>query len=123
MLTRYAINVNNYYGFQVCIISGQNRIITMTSDINDVVSFFYNKFKGENWFRYLARIKQYYVGISNYIIQPLININHEHCLHTHIFSNKENLKLVIATKPMERYQIDLVFFEKKSFRRWEWQCV
>ena len=48
MLTRYAINVNNYYGFQVYIISGQNRIITMTSDINDVVSFFYNKFKGEN---------------------------------------------------------------------------
>ena len=84
----------------------------MTSDINDVVSFFYNRYKGENWFKYLARIKQYYVGISNYIMQPLININHEHCLHTPIFSNKENLKLVIATKPMERYQIDLVFFEK-----------
>ena len=29
-----------------------------------------------------------------------------------IFSNKENLKPIIATKPMERCQIDLVVFEK-----------
>ena len=85
----------------------------MTSEIiNDVVSFFYNRYKGENSFKLLARIRQYYVGISKDKIQSFIHRNCEHCLHNPIFSNKENLKPVIATKPMERCQIDLVVFEK-----------
>ena len=84
----------------------------MTSVINDVVSFFYNRYKGENLFKFLARIGQYYVGISKDKIQSFINKNREHCLRNPIFSNKENLKPVIATKPMEKCQIDLVVFEK-----------
>ena len=84
----------------------------MTSEINDVVSFFFNRYKGENSFKLLARIRQYYVGISKDKIQSFINKNREHCLRNPIFSNKENLKPIIATKPMERCQIDLVVFEK-----------
>ena len=84
----------------------------MTSEINDFVSFFYNRYKGEYSFKLLARIRQYYVGISKDKTQSFINRNYEHCLHNPIFSNKENLKPVIATKPMERCQIDLVVFEK-----------
>ena len=84
----------------------------MTSVINDVVSFFYNRYNGENLFKFLARIGQYYVGISKDKIQSFINKNREHCLRNPIFSNKENLKPIIATKPMERCQIDLVVFEK-----------
>ena len=84
----------------------------MTSVINDVVSFFYNRYNGENLFKFLARIGQYYVGISKDKIQSFINKNREHCLRSPIFSNKENLKPIIATKPMERCQIDLVVFEK-----------
>ena len=84
----------------------------MTSVINDVVSFFYNRYNGENLFKFLARIGQYYVGISKDKIQSFINKNREHCLRNPIFSNKENLKPVIATKPMEKCQIDLVVFEK-----------
>ena len=84
----------------------------MTSEINDVVSFFFNRYKGENSFKLLARIRQYYVGISKDKIQSFINKNREHCLRNPIFSNKENLKPIITTKPMERCQIDLVVFEK-----------
>ena len=89
----------------------------MTSEINDVVRFFFNRYKEENSFKLLARIRQYYVGISKDKIQFFINKNREHCLRNPIFSNKENLKPIIATKPMERCQIDLVVFEKNSFRR------
>ena len=82
----------------------------MTSVINDVVSFFYNRYKGENSFKLLARIGQYYVGISKDKIQSFINKNRDK--YNSIFSSKKNVKPVIATKPMERCQIDLVVFEK-----------
>ena len=42
-----------------------------------------------------------------------MNRNREHCSRYAIFSNKEDLKPIIATQPMERCQIDLVVFEKK----------
>ena len=45
-------------------------------------------------------------------IQSFINKNCAQILRNPIFSNKENLKSVIATKPMERCQIDLVIFQK-----------
>ena len=61
----------------------------MNSEINDVASCFYNRYKGENSFKLLARIKQYYVGISKGKIQSFININREHCLRNPIFSNKD----------------------------------
>ena len=83
----------------------------MTSQINNVVSFFYNRCKGENSSKLLARIRQYYVGISKDKIQSFINKIREHCLGNPIFSNKEHLKPVIATKPMKRCQINLVVFE------------
>ena len=89
----------------------------MTSEINNVVSFFYDRFKRENSFTLLARIRQYCVGISKDKIQSFINRNCKHCLCNPIFSNKENLKPVIATKPMERYQIDLVFDLKKILQK------
>ena len=82
----------------------------MTSVINDVVSFFYNRYNGENLFKFLARIGQYYVGISKDKIQSFINKNRDK--YNPIFSSKKNLKPVIATKPMERCHIDLVVFEK-----------
>ena len=49
----------------------------MTSEINDVVSFFNNRYKGENSFKLLASITEYYVGISNHKTQSFININRE----------------------------------------------
>ena len=59
------------------------------------------------------RIRGYFVGISKDRIQSFINRNREHCSKYPIFSNKEDLKPIIDKQPMERYQIDLVVFEKK----------
>ena len=47
----------------------------MTSEINDVVSFFYSRYKRESSFKLLARIRQYYVGISKDKIHSFINKN------------------------------------------------
>ena len=60
----------------------------MNSEINNVVSCFYNRCKGENLFKLVARIRQDCIGISKDKIQSFININREHCLQDPIFSNK-----------------------------------
>ena len=59
------------------------------------------------------RIREYFVGISKDKIQSFINRNRVHCSKYPIFSNKEDLKLIITEQPLERCQIDLVVFEKK----------
>ena len=88
----------------------------MTSEIIDIVSFFYNRYKRENSFKLLARIRQYYVGISKDKIQSFIKKNCEHCLHNPIFSNKENLKPVIATKKPMVAQISCNVTEVLNFK-------
>ena len=58
------------------------------------------------------RIREHFVEISKDRIQSFINRNREHCSKYPIFSNKEDLKPVIAKQPMEWCQIDLVVFKK-----------
>ena len=50
------------------------------------------------------RIKEYFAVIIR---------NREHCSKYPIFSNKEDLKPIIARQPMEKCRIDLVVFERK----------
>ena len=84
----------------------------MTPEIDNIVSYFYHKYKGENSFKILTPLREHFVGISEDRIQSFINRNREHCLKYPIFSNNEDLKPIIAMQPMERCQIDLVVFEK-----------
>ena len=58
------------------------------------------------------RIREHFVGISKDRIQSVINQNREYCSKYPIFSNKEDLKSIIAKQPMERCQIDIVVFKK-----------
>ena len=74
---------------------------------------FYHKYKGENSFKILMRIREPFAGISKYRIQSFINQNMENCSKYPIFSNKEDFKPIIAKQQMERCQIDLIVFEKK----------
>ena len=78
----------------------------MTSKIDNIVSYFYHKCKGENSFKVLMRMREHFVGISKYRIQSFINRNKEHCSKYPIFGNKEDLKPTIAKQPMERSKID-----------------
>ena len=57
-------------------------------------------------------IREHFVGISKNRIQSFINRNREHCSKCPIFSNKEDLKPIIAKQRMERCQIDVVVFKK-----------
>ena len=58
------------------------------------------------------RIREHFLGISKSRIQYFINQNREHYSKHSVFSNKEDLKPIIAKQPMERCQTDLVVFEK-----------
>ena len=73
----------------------------MTSETDNILSYFYHKYKGENSFKKLMRIREHFVEISKDRIQSFINRNREHCSKYPIFSNKEDLKPVIAKQPME----------------------
>ena len=56
----------------------------MTSEIDDIVSYFYHKYKGENSFKILMRIREHFVGISKDMIQSFINRNRETVCFYHV---------------------------------------
>ena len=105
--------INLVYQFQVYVGDGTGRMVAMTSEINNIVSYFYHKYKGDNSFKILTRIREHFVGIFKDRIQSFTNRNREHWWKYPIFSNKEDLEPIIAKQPMERCQIDSVVFEKK----------
>ena len=78
----------------------------MTSEIDNIVSFFYHKCKGENSFKILTRMREHFVGISKSRIQSFINRNKEHSKYPIFGGSKEDIKPTIAKQPMERSQID-----------------
>ena len=83
----------------------------MTSEIDNIVSYFYQIYKGENSFKILMRLREYFVGISKDRKKRFINRNRGHCPKHPVFDNKEDRKPIIA---YARCQIDLVFEKKPT---------
>ena len=79
--------------------------------MDSIIRHFYERYKRENSFKLFHGIRETYVGISKDVIQSWINSNEDHSIRNPIFSNREELKLIIVTKPMECIQIDLVKME------------
>ena len=71
-----------------------------------------DRYQGENFFKLFHRIRETYVGISKEVIQSWIYSNEEHSIRNPIFSNRGDLKPIIATKPMERIQICILHSSK-----------
>ena len=65
------------------------RNVAMASEIDNILSYIYHKYKEKNPFKILMRNT---VGISKDRIQSFINRNTEHCSKYPIFNNKEDLK-------------------------------
>ena len=85
----------------------------MTSEIDNIMSYFYQKYKGEKSFKILMRLREYFVGIPRDRKQCFINRNRGHCPKHPIFSNKEGHKPIIANgKISNRFS-----FQKKAFKR------
>ena len=72
--------------------------------------FFYKKYKGENARKLSVRISSHFVGISRDRIQDWINHQPRNFKLKPKFSNKEELRPVIAHRPWEIVQVDLVDF-------------
>ena len=60
----------------------------MPSEIDNIGSYFYQKYRGENSFKILKRMREHFVGILKDRIQSFINRNREHWSNP-IVSNKE----------------------------------
>ena len=85
-----------------------DQILTKESEVNDIILHYFNKFKGENSFKLYIRITEHFVGISKARIQSWINSNNENCERHPLLRNKDALKPIVASKPLEICQIDLV---------------
>ena len=90
----------------------------MTSEIDNIMSYFYQKYKGEKSFKILMRLREYFVGIPRDRKQCFINRNKGHCPKHPIFSNKEGHKPIIANgKISDRFSF------RKAFKRWKWKYI
>ena len=85
----------------------------MTSEIDNIMSYFYQKYKGENSFKILMRLREYFVRIPEDRKQSFINRNGGHCPKHPIFSNKEGRKPIIANGKISYRFI----FQRKGFKR------
>ena len=85
----------------------------MTSEIDNIMSYFYQKYKGENSFKILMRLREYFVRIPEDRKQSFINRNGGHCPKHPIFSSKEGCKPIIANGKIS----DRFSFQKKDFKR------
>ena len=77
-------------------------------EVDDIISFFYNDFKGEGVRKLFSRIRRYYTGINIKRIQKWLNSNKDHFKTNLIFSNKPPLTPVISKSVQGYNQIDLV---------------
>ena len=83
-------------------------IIPRQSEIDSIIKFYYETYKGEGARKLLCRIKQKYAGISRNRIQKWINCNKDHGKHQPVFNNKPPLKPVASGGVWNNHQIDLV---------------
>ena len=85
----------------------------MTSEIDNIMSYFYQKYKGEKSFKILMRLREYFVGIPR---------DRKQCFINRIGGIVQSIQYLVIKKvinqllSMERFQIDLVF-KKKAFKR------
>ena len=76
--------------------------------LDDIISFLYNYFKGEGVRKLFSRIRRHYTGISIKRIHNWLNSNKDHFKTNPIFSNKPPLISVISKIVQGCDQIDLV---------------
>ena len=67
---------------------GATKIVSRKDEVDDIISFFYNAFKGEGARKLFPRIGRHYTGISIKRIQKWLNSNEDHFKTNPIFSNK-----------------------------------
>ena len=77
-------------------------------EVDDIISFFYNAFKGEGARKLFPGIGGHYTGINIERIQKWLNSNEDHFKINPIFSNKSPLTPVISKSVQGCNQIDLV---------------
>ena len=70
-------------------------MVPRKSEVDDIISLFYNAFKGEGARKLFHRIRRHYTGISIKKIQKWLNSNKDHFKSNSIFSNKPPLTPVI----------------------------
>ena len=87
---------------------GATKIVPRRDEVDDIISFFYNAFKGEGARKLFPRIRRHYTGISIKRIQKWLNSNEDHFKTNPIFSNKPPLTPVISKSVQGCNQIDLV---------------
>ena len=85
----------------------------MTSEIDNIMSYFYQKYKRENSFKILMRLRECFVRIPEDRKQSSINRNGGHCPKHPIVSNKEGRKPIIANGKIS----DKFSFQKKDFKK------
>ena len=81
-------------------------------EVDDIISFFYNAFKGEVARKLFSRIRRHYTEISIKRIRNWFNSNKDHFKTNPIFSNKPPLTAVISKSVLGSNQIDLVGLEQ-----------
>lgn len=86
----------------------QHQIIPRSSEVNAIISFFYNSYKGEGARKLYARIKSHFTSIGTKTIQKWLNENEKHFKLNPIFNNKPPLNPVVSHTVQGRNQIDLV---------------
>ena len=84
------------------------KIVTRKDEVDDIISFFYNAFRGESAHKLFPRIRRHYTGISIKRIQKWLNSNEDHFKTNPIFSNKPHLTPVISKSVQGCNQIDFV---------------
>ena len=83
-------------------------IVPRKGEVDDIISFFYNAFKGEGARKLFPRIRRHDTGISIKRIQKWLNSNEDHFKSNPIFSNKPPLTPVISNSVQGCNQIDFV---------------
>ena len=63
------------------------KIVPQKDEVDDMISLFYNAFKGEGARKLFPRIRQHYTVISIKRIEKWLNSNEDHFKTTPIFSN------------------------------------
>ena len=74
----------------------ERKIVPWKDEVDDIISFFYNPFKGEGARKLFPWIRWHYTEISIKRIQKWLNSNEEHFKTNPIFSNKPPLTPVIS---------------------------
>ena len=92
--------------------NGKLLIAVKESSIERIITWFYDRSKGEGALKLSKRIAEHYAGISSKKVQEWLNNNPEHFQLSVKFRNKAELKSIDSDTVLGRIQIDLVDFSK-----------